>query len=161
MFRPDPATLKQGFSLFPSGVVIATTLDREGSAHGFTASTFVPLSIEPPMVLVCLNRTAQCYEAFLQAQTFAISVLRPSHQDIAMRFATRGANKFSSLTLMQTPSGLPILSDALVSFECELSGQHPGGDHTILTGLVKGVHHEGNRDAMVHFARSFHMINVE
>lgn len=158
MIRPDPANLKQGFSLFPSGVVIVTTRDAAGNDHGFTASTFVPLSVEPPMVLVCLNRNAQCHDVFVEAESFAVSVLRPTHQDIAIRFATRGADKFSALSLARAANGMPVLADALVAFECSTAGHHPGGDHTILTGQVQGLHHAGDREAMVHFARAFHMV---
>src|SRR5690554_5742563 len=158
MIRPDPAKLKQGFSLFPSGVVIVTTRDADGNDHGFTASTFVPLSVEPPMVLVCLNRTAQCHDVFIEAESFAVSVLRPAHEAVALRFATRGADKFSDLTLARTADGLPILADALVAFACGTAGHHAGGDHTILTGRVEGLHQTGDREAMVHFARAFHMV---
>ena len=158
MLHPDPVTLKEGFALFPSGVVIATALDSEGNAHGFTASSFVPLSIDPPMVLVCLNRKASCHPVFMEADHFAISVLRPPHQPVAMRFATSGVDKFANLALGRTARGLPVLDDALAAFECRAMGHHPGGDHTILTGRVEGVHYSEDRDAMVHFARAFHKV---
>lgn len=160
MQRPEPAILKQGFALFPSGVVIATTIDAEGVAHGFTASTFVPLSVDPPMVLVCLNRSAQCYHAFLAASSFAASVLKPEHEDIARRFATRGVDKFAGAPFRLTGGGLPILEGALATFECSILARHPGGDHVILTGFVERMHHDTGGDAMVHFARSFRSVAI-
>lgn len=107
--KPNADTLKRVFSLFPSGVVIATVVDRQGEPHGFTASTFVPLSLDPPMILVCLNRSAQCYEAFVTGASFAVSVLRPEHEEIALRFATRGADKFSADHIDRTAGGLPVV----------------------------------------------------
>mgnify|MGYP001184941144 CR=1 FL=1 len=160
MQRPDAATLKQGFSLFPSGVVIATTIDAGGAAHGFTASTFVPLSVEPPMVLVCLNRSAQCYDAFLSSPRFAVSVLRPQHREIALRFATRGADKFADAPFVGTPEGAPLLEGALAHFECSTTARHPGGDHIILTGLVERMRFAAEGSAMVHFARSFRSVDL-
>jgi len=158
MLPPDEATVKQGFSLFPSGVVVVTTVDREGVAHGFTASTFVPLSLDPPMILVCLHQKAQCREAFLEAEFFAASVLRPSHKDVAIRFATSGVDKFAGLKLGRTAKGIPVLEDALATFECRAAHNYPGGDHIILTGVIEGVRHAGEREAMVHFARGFHQV---
>jgi flavin reductase ActVB len=160
MQRPDAATLKQGFAVFPSGVVIATTTDAAGVAHGFTASTFVPLSVDPPMVMVCLNRSAQCYQAFLASSSFAVSVLRPEHKDIALRFATRGADKFSDTAFLATRSGGLVLEDALATFECSMVARHPGGDHVILTGLVEAMRCEDGGEAMVHFSRSFRSLPV-
>lgn len=160
MQRPDATTLKQGFALFPSGVVIVTTTDAEGIAHGFTASTFVPLSVDPPMVMVCLNRSAQCYQAFLASSSFAVSVLRPEHTEIAMRFATRGADKFSDAPFLATENGAVVLDGALATFECSMVARHPGGDHVILTGLVERLHREGGGEAMVHFSRSFRSLSV-
>jgi flavin reductase ActVB len=160
MQRPDPATIKQGFALFPSGVVIATTVDADGVAHGFTASTFVPLSVEPPMVLVCLNKSAQCYEAFLSSPRFAVSVLRPGHKDIALRFATRGVDKFGDAPFAAEPGRPPVLAGALATFECSIAGRHPGGDHIIVTGLVERMDHAPEGGAMVHFARSFRGVDL-
>jgi flavin reductase ActVB len=158
--RPDAAALKQGFALFPSGVVVATTVDADGTAHGFTASTFVPLSVDPPMVLVCLNRSALCYHAFLSSSSFAVSVLRPEHRDIALRFATRGTDKFAGLPFVAAAGGSPVLEGALAAFECSMTGRHQGGDHVILTGRVERMRCEAEGPAMVHFARSFRSLAI-
>ncbi|MDI6028542.1 flavin reductase family protein [Corticibacterium sp. UT-5YL-CI-8] len=152
---PTPDTMKRAFSLFPSGVVIAATVDASGARHGFTASAFTPLSLDPPMVLLCLNVSAQCFTAFSEAKRFAISVLRPEHRDHAMRFATRGGDKFEMGRFRSGPFGMPQLDDAMVNFECSVAGRFPGGDHIILTGLVEHVCYRESGSAMVHFMRSF------
>lgn len=152
---PSADLLKQAFSLFPSGVVIATTVDSAGKQHGFTASSFTPLSVDPPMVLVCLNVSAHCFDVFSQARHFAISVLRPEHHNEAMRFATRGVDKFEGASFEPGQLGLPCLRNALASFECSVVDRYPGGDHAILTGLVECLSYQDNGSAMVHFLRSF------
>jgi flavin reductase ActVB len=157
---PTADVLKRAFSLVPSGVAIATVVDGRGQPQGFTASSFVPLSLEPPMVLVCLNRSAQCYEPFVAGERFAISVLRPEHQDLALRFATRGVDKFASDRIAYTSSGLPVISDALATFECSMAGRHPGGDHVILTGIIESAEMHETGEAMVHFRRSFRELAV-
>ncbi|MEW6645228.1 MAG: flavin reductase family protein [Pseudomonadota bacterium] len=152
---PSAEVLKRAFSLFPSGVVIATTLDASGQPHGFTASSFTPLSLEPPMVLICLNVSAQCFSAFSQSDCFAVSVLRPEHREQALRFATRGADKFGSGRFRTGALGLPQLADSLATFACRVAGRYPGGDHVILTGHVEQASYEDTGSAMVHFVRSF------
>ncbi len=151
---PPAEALKQAFALFPSGVVIAATVDRQGMSHCFTASAFAPLSIDPPMLLVCLNVAAQCYPAFASADRFAVSVLRAEHRDHALRFATRGVDKFAGAPFHEGPRGMPILDGALAAFECRVAARYPGGDHIILTGHVEHAHHPAG-PAMVHFMRSF------
>lgn len=157
---PSAEMLKRAFSLLPSAVAIVTALDEEGAPHGFTASAFTPLSIDPPMILVCLNRSAQCYPAFLAADRFAVNVLRPEHQELALRFATRGADKFADAPFVQKAMRPPLLDSALASLECVAADRLPGGDHVILIGLVEQIRFEDRGAAMVHFARSFRALEL-
>lgn len=158
---PNRDELKRAFAHFPSGVVIVTARDAEGNPHGFTASTFVPLSLDPPMVMVCLSRSAQCYDVFVTAERFAVSVLRPEHRDLAMRFATRGADKFAEAPVEYLSSGLPVLKQAVAIFEGRTEGRHPGGDHIIITGIVERAHCEDEGAAMIHFMRAFHQLAIQ
>ena len=152
--------LRQAFALYPSGVAIVTVLDRDGAPQGFTASSFVPLSMDPPMVLVCLNRAAQCHDAFVSGETFAISLLRPGHEPLARRFAARGADKFGAGGLVFPLVGPPIVEGALASFSCRIAGRYPGGDHVILTAAVLAVRHDPGGAAMVHVNREFRVLEL-
>jgi len=147
--------LKTAFSLFPSGVVIATTCDADGRPHGFTASSFTPLSLDPPMLLVCIARSAQCYPAFMRAEHFAINVLPPEHEALALLFATRGAEKFAGDSFAAGAQGMPVLRDAVASFVCRVAERLPGGDHTILTGEVEAGRCRADGAAMLYFRRRF------
>jgi flavin reductase ActVB len=146
---------KEVFARYPAGVVIVTTRTAEGEAKGFTASSFTSVSAEPPLVLTCLNLSAECYPAFTVAETFAISILRPHHQELAELFARRGADKFAESSFIDGPHGLPIVADALATLICKKAYDYPGGDHVIIVGEVLesllGEHGKG----MVHYQRRF------
>ena len=145
---------RDAMSRFASGVTVVTTVDAEGVPRGYTASAFTSLSLDPPMVLTTLAGTAESHPAFVTADTFAVSVLRPHHHEIAMRFASKGTDKFAGDDFTPGRLGLPVLPDALAVVECRIEALFPGGDHTIITGRVEHVwSHEG--PALVYFMREF------
>jgi flavin reductase ActVB len=146
---------KEVFARYPSGVVIVTTRTAEGEAKGFTASSFTSVSADPPLVLTCLNLSAECYPAFKVAQNFAISILRPHHQDIAQLFAKRGADKFVPGQFVDGPYGLPMVSDSLATLICAKAADYPGGDHIIIMGEVKSIELGSAGEGMVHYQRRF------
>lgn len=149
------AQFKEVFSRYPSGVVIVTTRTAEGDAKGFTASSFTSVSADPPLVLTCLNLSAECYPAFAIAQTFAISILRPHHQELAELFARRGADKFSQTNFVDGPHGLPVIKDALATLICKKAYDYPGGDHVIIVGEVYDILLGHHGEGMVHYQRRF------
>ena len=148
---------RDAMASFPSGVTIVTTKDDEGRWWGFTATSFCSVSMSPPMVLVCLADTAECYPAFNQAQRWMIHVLPHEHTELALRFATRGADKFTDADFVADSSGLPVLRGASVTLECTAYAKHPGGDHTILLGMVEETH-LGKEPPIVYFRRQFHPV---
>ncbi|QFZ24278.1 flavin reductase [Saccharothrix syringae] len=122
---------------FPTGVAVVTARDEAGEPHGMTVSSFCSVSLEPPLVLVCLARTARSFPVFARRPRFAVSVLRDHHAALAVRFARRGADKFTGGGLRVTPSGAVVVEDALAVLECAADGTHDGGDHLILVGRVE------------------------
>src|SRR5260370_42175602 len=85
---------RAALSLWASGVAIVTTLDARERRWGFTASAFSSVSLDPPLVLVCLSSAADCHEAFVSGATFAVNVLRDQHRQLASQFATKAFDKF-------------------------------------------------------------------
>ena len=148
------ADFRQAMSQFPSGVTIVTTRDGDHAA-GFTASAFSSLSLNPPLVLVCLQKDADCYEAFSRANAMSISILAVGQSEIAMRFATRGADKFGPGGLVDGAiTGNPLVHGATVQMECEIVDKPDGGDHTILVGKV--LHAQtAEIEPMIHYNRKF------
>jgi flavin reductase ActVB len=139
---PDPYSLlapaddfRAAMGRFPSGVTITTTIDVDGAPRGFTANAFSSVSLNPPIVLVCLARSAECYPAFKDCEQFAISVLARGQRDLAMRFATRGADKFGPGGFDAEP-GAPVVAGAACAIRCTTLGRYPAGDHVVLLGTV-------------------------
>ncbi|ABD13481.1 hypothetical protein CcI156_21755 [Frankia sp. CcI156] len=91
---PDPDQLREALAHFPSGVVIVTTRSETRTPHGFTASSFCAVSLEPPLVSVCLARAARCHPAFGGGDRFTVNMLRPGHVELARRFARSTGDKF-------------------------------------------------------------------
>ena len=90
----DDEIFKLAMSRFPSGVTIVTTINKEGEKCGFTASAFSSLSMSPPLVLVCLANSADCYDYFVTGSHFAVNIIGKEHEELAFKFATKGIEKF-------------------------------------------------------------------
>ncbi|MGH3069669.1 MAG: flavin reductase family protein [Streptosporangiaceae bacterium] len=149
----------EAMSRFPAGVTIVTTAGRDGRPRGFTASAFAALSAEPPLVLVCLDNSARCRDAFMAARLFAISILRPTHREVALRFASKRDDKFSGAGFSVDDRGLACLADALACLTCEVHERVPGGDHTILVGRVVEATIDHGEPA-VYFNRGFWRLSI-
>jgi flavin reductase ActVB len=148
---------REAMASFPSGVTIVTTTRDDGSWCGFTATSFCSLSVDPPLVLVCLAKTAQCYDAFLATDSWVVQMVPPDCADLAVLFATRGADKFSQGDFFPNDKGHPVLTDACVVLECDAFNRYDGGDHTILVGHVAESHVRHGAPA-VYFRRGFHAL---
>ncbi|MCE0767005.1 flavin reductase family protein [Pseudonocardia kujensis] len=132
----DPTIFRSALARFPSGVTIVTTRSAAGTCHGFTASSFAALSLDPPLVLVCLDRRADCFPVFMAAEQFVVNIATPAHAELAVRFATKGADKFAYETFESDEHGHPVLPEAAAVIHCSWEQAVPGGDHVILIGRV-------------------------
>jgi flavin reductase ActVB len=135
----DATAFRSALARFPSGVTIVTTRSAAGTLHGFTASSFAALSLDPPLVLVCLDRAADCYPVFMTAQRFVVNIVTPAHAQLAKQFATKGADKFAHGGFEFDEDGYAVLPDAAAVIHCELEQALPGGDHVILVGRVRNA----------------------
>ncbi|ACU75345.1 flavin reductase domain protein FMN-binding [Catenulispora acidiphila DSM 44928] len=131
----DGAAFRAAMSRWASGVAVVTTRDAAGRCHGFTATSFTSVSLDPPMVLVCLDRAASCAEAFAVATTYAVHILHGGQEELARRFARKGGDKFADLPVRVF--GTPVLPDSLAVLECRVADRFAAGDHTVLLGLVR------------------------
>ena len=148
---------KEAMGRFPSGVTIVTTVDQDGRSWGFTATAFSSLSIDPPLILACLAGKAECKAAFMSATQFAVSILRPEHKDLAIRFATKGIDKFAGGEFSTGNIGVPVLTDAVVTIECTMEAKYPGGDHVILVGAVEHIKIQKG-EATIYHGGKFHTL---
>jgi flavin reductase ActVB len=151
----DLAAFRNALGAFASGVTVVTTKNAEGTPFGFTATSFASLSLSPPLVLVCLAHTADCYPVFIVSDRFAINVLGDDQAPVATRFAQRGTDKFADLPFSSgASSGMPILAGASAHLECRVFERLPSGDHTILVGEVIAAH-RGTAPPLLYHDRRF------
>jgi flavin reductase ActVB len=151
---PAPEAFRAALARFPSGVTIVTTRDEPGEPWGFTASAFSSLSLDPPLVLVCLDRGANCHPAFSVAQRYAVNILTPAHEALARRFATKDGDKYSDGSFALEPGEPPVLRDAAAVLWCDAEDLVPAGDHTILIGRVTDAR-VGDGDSVVYYRGAF------
>jgi flavin reductase (DIM6/NTAB) family NADH-FMN oxidoreductase RutF len=129
---------------FASGVTIISVMGKDGQPHGFTASAVSSLSLEPRMLLVCINEHSSTLETIKEAGSFAVNILSTDQQETAQQFATRRDHRFGGVRWRPGPeTGVPILDGSLAYAECRLTDTCKGGDHVILMGeIVAGDAHE-------------------
>ncbi|MEO8456371.1 MAG: flavin reductase family protein [Chloroflexota bacterium] len=151
----DQSSFRNAMARFASGVTVCTTRNSDGVFVGFTASAFSSLSLNPPMLLVCLQKDAECYTAFMDNDAFAVSILAHGQSDIARRFATKNIDKWHGTPVTDGEiSGLPLITGASAHCECWVTERVDGGDHTILVGLVERAE-VSEHEPMVHYNRRF------
>jgi flavin reductase (DIM6/NTAB) family NADH-FMN oxidoreductase RutF len=136
---PDPALMREALGQFASGVTVITTLTAGGAPAGCTVSAFCSLSMDPPLVLACLDRTRHLRRLITLAPGFAVNVLRADQRDVALRFARPGGDRFAALPVAPGRHGIPLLDDAIAHIECDHHSVMDGGDHVIVVGRVRGL----------------------
>ena len=132
----DPRQFRNALGCFATGVTVVTAQAAGRPAIGITANSFSSVSLDPPLVLWCLDKKSDTFPVFEAASLFAINILREADQEISSRLARRGQHELNGLPLKTGKTGLPLLEDALALFECEVESRHDAGDHIILVGRV-------------------------
>jgi len=135
----DSQLFKRVLGAFASGVTVVTTLDPGGRPLGMTVSAFSSVSLDPPLVLVCIDLTAECHPVLLAAGRFAVNILGQDQREVSRRFATKGLDRFDGVPSRPGATGMPLLDGALGVLECRTVAAHPAGDHTIFVGEVEAA----------------------
>jgi len=134
---------RDAMGLFATGVTLLTTRAPDGSDHGITANSVTSVSLDPLLLLVCVEHASRLHAALLASGTWAVSVLGHDAEQLSRRLARRGhdtADVLAGVPHARGPeTGALVLSDALSTFECRTAAAHPGGDHTALIGEVLAV----------------------
>jgi len=133
----DPDDFRSVLGRFASGVTVVTTRDAEGRDHGLTVSAFCSLSLDPPLVIVCVDRTASVYPVLARAEHYAVNILASTQEALSRRFAGKDPNRFEGVGFTRGKTGVALLDDTLAYVECRRVAQHEGGDHTIFVGEVE------------------------
>ena len=126
-------------SRFVSGVTVVTTLGKDNRPAGITVSAFSSVSLEPPLVLACIDRRASLHDYLGEGRHFAVNILAEGQEDLSRRFASKDQERFYDEGYRQGVSGAPLLEGALAYIECRVVHAYPGGDHTIIVGEVESA----------------------
>jgi flavin reductase (DIM6/NTAB) family NADH-FMN oxidoreductase RutF len=132
----EPRDFRDTVGCFATGITIITTIEADGTPVGLTANSFTSLSLDPPMVLFCLDYKVASFDAFKPGGNFAVNILASEQQDLSNRFAKSGPDKWDGVKFDTWDSGCPILPGCLASMECKVSSINEGGDHVIVIGEV-------------------------
>lgn len=132
----DNAAFRASLARFASGVTVLTTRTAVGEDLGMTATAFSSLSLDPPLVLVCLDRAASMTPELESATHLAVHVLGEDQEALSRQFALKEGDRFAGLAVTRGAGGVALLPGALVRLECRIVDRHPGGDHVIVVGAV-------------------------
>ncbi len=133
----DQDSFRAVLGRFASGVTVVTALDQSGHDQGMTVSAFCSLSLDPPLILFCVDHTASMYESLKTVPGFIVNILSENQEPLARRFSGPDPNRFDGIGFARGVSGVAILDDVLGYIECKRVAVHPGGDHSICVGEVE------------------------
>ncbi len=154
----SPAEFRKVMSTFATGVTLVTT--RAGEViHGLTANAFCSLSLDPPLVLVCVDKQAQSHNLIIEGRCFAINILNANQQALAERFSQNhleGKERFAGAAYHQAETGAPILENVLSWLDCKLVAAHEGGDHTIFVGEAVALGNGEEAAPLLYFRSQYH-----
>jgi flavin reductase (DIM6/NTAB) family NADH-FMN oxidoreductase RutF len=139
---------------FATGVTIATVLDSAGAPHGLTVSSFTSVSLEPPLVSICLGHAVTQLDLFRESNFIGINILSDTQQHLSEHFARRGHDRFLSVSWSPGETGVPLIEGALVTIECRVEQRIPVGDHDIYVGLMVAAS-VSEASPLLHFAGNY------
>ena len=157
----DPRTLRDALGCFATGVTVVTCLGPDGAPAGLTVNSFTSVSLDPPLLLVCLNKKAVSADPLIAASHFAVNVLQTRQQPASIRFSTRDQDRFGTTPWSAGEAGAPILKDSMGVFECERHAVHDGGDHHILIGQVVKATFDAQLDPLLYFRGSYRRLHFD
>ena len=156
----DPRTLRDALGCFATGVTVVTCLN-DGEPAGLTVNSFTSVSLDPPLLLVCIAKAAASAGALISAPHFAINVLQTGQQPASIRFSTRDEDRFGTTPWACGEAGAPILEESLGVFECERFAVYDGGDHHILVGRVEKASFDAGLDPLLYFRGRYRRLHFD
>ena len=157
----DPRTLRDALGSFATGVTVVTCFDQGGNPFGLTANSFTSVSLDPPLLLVCVHKDAQCASALTEAGHFAVNVLQTGQQPASIRFSTRHDDRFGPNDWSPGELGAPVLTESMAVFECRRHAVHEGGDHQILVGEVIKASFDPSLDPLLFFRGKYRRLHFD
>jgi len=151
----DKLTFRKVLGRFATGITVVTGLGEDNVGVGLTVNAFTSLSLEPPLVLFCLDNSTASIAAFTEGKGFALNMLSENQQDLSVRFSTKVEDRFAGLDYQTWDTGVPILNDCLANLECLVEAVHDGGDHQIIVGRVGRIAQTDDGRPLLYFNGSY------
>jgi len=153
----DHTELRRVMGCFATGVTVITTRDQGGRPYGLTANAVTSLSLEPPLLLICVDRKAETYPHFFDSKIFVLNILREDQEDVSRRFAKTGGEKFTGVSYRIGHLDTPVLEGTLGHVECRIIETLEGGDHVIHIGEVQHAE-AGEGRPLLFFRGKYHKL---
>ena len=166
LLEPPPVTateLRRACGQFATGVTIVTVRDGEGF-RGMTANSFTSVSLDPPLVLVSIDRRNRTHELLREGEPFVVSVLTHAQQCWSDRFAGRHGDvqhQFDDIPHTLSPDGVPIIEAAAATFSCRVAAIHPAGDHSLFIGRVERIDSTPGMAPLLFFAGKYRAVRLD
>jgi 3-hydroxy-9,10-secoandrosta-1,3,5(10)-triene-9,17-dione monooxygenase reductase component len=155
---PDARSLRDALGRFATGVAFVTAAP-DGEPTGLIVNSLTSVSLTPPLISFCPARSSLTWSRMRRARRFAVNVLGRHHERFAMRATPAGTDRFAGLDWQPGHGGIPLLTDALATLECEIVAEHPTGDHWIVVGRVDNLRTSPIKDPLVFFAGALGALN--
>lgn len=155
-----PDDFKAALSSWAAGVTVVTTR-QHNLVYGITASSFTSLSLEPPLVLVCIANSNKLATMVQETKRFAVSILATHQENVSAYFAKSGRDpveRFEDFGTIELRTGSPIIEGALAHLDCELEMAVMGGDHTIAVGRVLGAASDPEKQPLLYYRRAYRTV---
>jgi len=133
----DKNDLRRVMGHFATGVTIVTTVSKSGEPFGLTANAFTSVSLEPPLLLVSVDKKAESYPHLEDSKVFTVNILADEQESLSRKFAVSGGDKFTGVAYREGANGAAILDGVIAFIECKVYASYEGGDHTLYLGLVE------------------------
>jgi 3-hydroxy-9,10-secoandrosta-1,3,5(10)-triene-9,17-dione monooxygenase reductase component len=148
---PHARSFREALGRFATGLAFVTAAP-DGEPAGLIVNSLVSVSLEPPLVSFCPSRSSLTWSRMRRTRRFGVNILGRQHERFARRATPAGADRFAGLDWEPGRGGVPLLTDALATLECEIVAEHPAGDHWIVVGQVDALHTSPNKDPLLFFA---------
>ena len=155
----DSRTLRDAMGCFVTGITVVTTLDDTNTPIGLTVNSFSSVSLDPPLVSICLGKHVGSLDVFRAEKSFAINVLHTGQQSTSNLFASKGVDRFADIDWSTWEQNVPIIEGSLASFECIKKDMIIQGDHTIFIGEVVRAKFEPHRDPLLYFGGKYRRLH--
>jgi len=154
--------LRDALGSFATGVAVVTARDRLGAPVGMTMSSFNAVSLDPPLVLFSVARTAHSLDAMQAARGFAVNILGRAQADLSQRFARAQTDKWQTVVHSPGYGDAPVIADVLAHFECKPYAQHDGGDHVIFVcKVLRFATSDVDEDPLVFYRGRYHTLTAD